>query len=441
MRHVIRRQPPPSFEGTKVGSFSLWLPLDSVEEVSKADGTSEMRIAGICTTNDKDLQGETVLTQGLDWRYARKRGWFNEEHDRSVKGGVGIIDKVEELVRLGGGRTGARVEGYLLPTERGKAIFEVAQKLKGTGRTLGFSIQGPILARQDDDAKVVTKATVMDVAITRHPVNPYTTLEVLAKSLAEAEKSLDAGHPAASYSGGGSGSALIPQSLEGKEANMACKGKIKAFSALPAELQDKALKAAGVNTDDMAEDDEGEDDEIEKSLAAVEAHLRAGKPVILDDDAVAAVGADPTGLLKNVQVALEQMYAGQGILAKSLMAVGRLAQAALDKPAAPALPEGLADLPAFQAEVRNTLGEVSKALKIPAVPKSVQAAPVVARPDVLGGGGPQGEFVTDQGALRKSLMAAATAGNLKALELLPQADVRGITTQELAAYGIPMLPA
>ena len=49
--------------------------------------------------------------------------------------------------------------------------------------------------------------------------------------------------------------------------------------------------------------------------------------------------------------------------------------------------------------------------------------------------------MTDQGALRKSLMAAATAGNLKALELLPQADVRGITTQELAAYGIPMLPA
>ena len=74
-------------------------------------------------------------------------------------------------------------EGYLLDTEGGRKTYEIARALQGTGKSLGFSIEGSINQRQGLGGKVIGKASVRHVAITHQPVNQGTSLEALVRSL------------------------------------------------------------------------------------------------------------------------------------------------------------------------------------------------------------------------------------------------------------------
>lgn len=182
-----------------------------VFEKAAPDG-KERRIGGIVSTDHLDRQQEQLLQEGLDFSPFLKSGWFNDNHSKETDSVVGYPEKCE-MRTLPDGRKGWYVEGYLLKTERANKLWELANELQrsGSGRNLGFSVEGSILERDTDNPKKVKKAMVWEVAVTKCPVNDKTALNVLAKSLA-------VGH-GGSGSGSGVPGSAGPVSQESLEAN------------------------------------------------------------------------------------------------------------------------------------------------------------------------------------------------------------------------------
>lgn len=235
--------------------FQFEVPVTFFEKAGEEPG-KRRRIGGIISTEAPDRQNETVLADALVLDDFLKAGWFNDNHSRDTDGIVGYPEatrKFKKGEQLPNGEkakhAGHWAEGYMLGTERANKIWELGKALQGTGRRLGFSVEGKILARtgpktivkKGDDGQPqwvgerIAKAVVRNVAITNCPVNTDTGLEILTKSLEafkhtdpddlEArvkvlEKMMAMGHPIPGHkfngpqSGEGAGQVLAPQSLE-----------------------------------------------------------------------------------------------------------------------------------------------------------------------------------------------------------------------------------
>lgn len=186
-------------------NFSFCLPVDIIK--SENPESDEWRIGGYASTSSEDRQGDEIIQKGLDYSDFVNFGWFNYDHDNSKI--LGYPDK--EKCRIDS--KGFYVEGTLLKgIELAKNLWNTAIALKKSGapRKLGFSVEGKVLKR--NDLGQIVKAKIYNVAVTANPVNPTCTFDALVKSFtpdqSEIEKALEAGH------GDGSGSVLIPESLE-----------------------------------------------------------------------------------------------------------------------------------------------------------------------------------------------------------------------------------
>jgi hypothetical protein len=168
-------------------------------------------IAGIVSTDDMDFEGEKINQSGLDWSYFLKNGWFNHEHRPGPEAVLGHPTKIEKV-----DEHKTRVEGKLyLSKPLAKECYDTAVAMQKAGgeRCLGFSIEGKITLRDPIQPKKVLKANVINVAITSHPVNPNTNLEVIAKSMSIGYQEATIPDADASMS------ALVEQSLEQKVSN------------------------------------------------------------------------------------------------------------------------------------------------------------------------------------------------------------------------------
>lgn len=161
--------------------FSTWLPVD----VSKSEGAdNKTLIGGIISTDTVDQQGDMLLQSGMDFTYFIDKGWFNYEHKQGADNILGAPTKVEPVMI--DGKQATRVEGYLLnDVPRAREIIDIARAIERADlpRTIGFSVEGQVLARDKDNPKVITRSRILNVAITSAPVNPDARLEIIARSL------------------------------------------------------------------------------------------------------------------------------------------------------------------------------------------------------------------------------------------------------------------
>lgn len=192
--------------------FQFDIALECFEKAE--DGDRSRRIGGIVSTNHLDRQQEVLIQEGLDFAPFLKGGWFNDNHESSTDSVVGFPE-VAELRDLPDGKKGWYVEGYILKgSERADKIWNLANALQKTDRRLGFSVEGKILERDPANPRVVKKAQVREVAITKCPVNENTSLAVLAKSLAAGTGAAPKNTPVAGPAG--AGQLLSPQSIEAR---------------------------------------------------------------------------------------------------------------------------------------------------------------------------------------------------------------------------------
>jgi len=191
------------------------------EKLDKTPSESKGKLwfKGIASTESTDIQGERVLMDGLDLSYFLKHGWFDDEHSKSAKGGLGkpTVAKIIDI----DGKKALYVEGYLYATESNKELYElmIAAEEAGDKGAFGFSVHGPVMARKGKNNEIITKAWIKNCAITRNPVNTETYLQTMQKSLGDMVKALAGtggmavGYPTPSYSGGGSVAPLMGQEL------------------------------------------------------------------------------------------------------------------------------------------------------------------------------------------------------------------------------------
>jgi hypothetical protein len=190
--------------------FHFEFEFETFEKASAEPG-KERRIAGIVSTDHLDKQHEVLVQEGLDFTPFLKGGYFNDNHLKETGKAVGYPERAE-LRTLPDGRKGWYVEGYLLKGHSAAdEIWSLATALERSGapRRLGFSVEGSILERDPADPRMVKKAVVREVAITRCPVNDKTSLTTLAKSLSVGHSMPPAGGTP------GDGAPMRVQALEG----------------------------------------------------------------------------------------------------------------------------------------------------------------------------------------------------------------------------------
>ena len=104
------------------------------------------------------------------------------------------------------------IEGLLLLRQpKAREIFTLAQAMEkaGRSRSIGFSVEGSVLERDPYDPKIVTKARVLNCAITTSPVNPQTSMTLIKALIKKGE----IGYQTPAAANGESLAALIPQQL------------------------------------------------------------------------------------------------------------------------------------------------------------------------------------------------------------------------------------
>ena len=203
--------------------FSVWVPgvveFDfakselAQEEDSDNPVTNGYRLAGYCSTGNRDRQEEIVVQKGLDFSEFVAHGWFNDNHKQGTTDAIGYPINAELHEDRGWHTNGFLLKGYP-PAEK---IVMLAKALADTPRRLGFSIEGKVMERGHDNR--IVRAKVRNVAVTNCPVNTDCTWDLVSKSFASATeiedsfgKALSAGYQSP---GGTGGAALRLESLEG----------------------------------------------------------------------------------------------------------------------------------------------------------------------------------------------------------------------------------
>ncbi len=117
----------------------------------KIEKSSERLISGFVSTEDMDEEGEIIVQKGIvGWENFVKYGWINDNHDRSTASIVGYPISYEYVEREDGSHPikgwyckGVILKGYP-PADK---IWKLLKALEGTGRQLGFSIEGKVLKK------------------------------------------------------------------------------------------------------------------------------------------------------------------------------------------------------------------------------------------------------------------------------------------------------
>lgn len=205
---MLAIDPPLFICGGGMVDFRFFTPVDFFEKANAPQG-QRRRIGGVISTESRDQEGEVIKQSGLDFQPFLTKGWLNDNHSRATADGVlGYPTDVRQFrkgQRLPNGKTATTnctwFEGYLLEGwEPADKIWRLGKALQGTGRALGYSVEGKIQRRggpktvfkKSADGQgawvgdTVLAAQVRNVAITNCPVNAETSMEVLAKAFSEA---------------------------------------------------------------------------------------------------------------------------------------------------------------------------------------------------------------------------------------------------------------
>lgn len=176
-------------------------------ELVKSDNGGRRIIRGYASTESMDQDGEIILQSGIDFSPLLKSGYLNYDHyGKCLSCGTvydrGTCPKCQSKTRMPmiiGVPThasirdkGLWVEGELFKGDAATSdqmrfadeMWEMGMALQKSGqRSLCYSVEGGIIARDPSNPKKISKSIVRHLAVTHKPVNPDATVELFAKSL------------------------------------------------------------------------------------------------------------------------------------------------------------------------------------------------------------------------------------------------------------------
>lgn len=159
--------------------LDIYLPLNlESDTVKNDDGEEEEKwyVRGYASTPDLDLQGEIVQPSGIDIDYFINSGWINYEHKQDAEYKVGAPTRNSYIDM----NKGLFVEAILFKDNKyAQSMWELANNLnkEGINRNLGFSIEGFVNKRNENNTNVIEDIVIRNVAITTNPANTQATWE------------------------------------------------------------------------------------------------------------------------------------------------------------------------------------------------------------------------------------------------------------------------
>ena len=125
-------------------SFNVYVPIDKIE---KSDDEKTYTIQGYASDGNRDLQGEIIDPNGIDDSYLVENGFVDFEHDTDQV--IGVPTK----------NTHVDSKGLFLEAKLFKNMPQVQDIMKlyhnikdnNIDRHLGFSIEGNVIERDEDD--------------------------------------------------------------------------------------------------------------------------------------------------------------------------------------------------------------------------------------------------------------------------------------------------
>lgn len=158
-------------------SFDVFLPIDTVEKSGDDDNT--YTVAGYASDSHRDLQGESIDPAGIDASYLISDGFVDYEHDTDQV--IGVPTKNTHV-----DSKGLFLEAKLFKNmPQVQSIIKLYHNIKDNNidRHLGFSIEGNVIERDEDDESIIRQVQITGVAVTKNPANTDATWELVSKSL------------------------------------------------------------------------------------------------------------------------------------------------------------------------------------------------------------------------------------------------------------------
>lgn len=209
----------------------ITLRVDDVVCKSERPGVDEPNVGrfhAIVSAAGRDLEGEEMSQDGLDWSYFMKRGVFNWEHQPGPDNILGypVDGSLERTVDEEGNPATSVMGELVLDKKKAYETWETMCALQKAGnkRQVGFSVEGPVLKRDPRNSKKITKAWVRAVAICAHPMRSTARVLSIAKSMDALRIELmvkgEIGYQSAPGMGTGNCAPLMGQSIDRKLANL-----------------------------------------------------------------------------------------------------------------------------------------------------------------------------------------------------------------------------
>lgn len=157
--------------------FNAFVPVDTVEKSGDDDNT--YLVKGYASTGKVDLQQEQIDPRGIDASYLVSDGWIDYEHD------------TDQVIGVPTTNTHVDSKGLFLEAKLFKNMPQVQDIIKlyhnikdnHLSRNLGFSIEGNVIERDEDDDSIIRQVQITGVAVTKNPANTDATWELVTKSL------------------------------------------------------------------------------------------------------------------------------------------------------------------------------------------------------------------------------------------------------------------
>lgn len=158
--------------------LDFFVPIDTMKS-----GTSENKkvaiVSGWASTGDRDFQGEIIEPIGIDASYLFNNGWIDYEHDTELPVGLPTENSYVDPEK------GLYLEAKLFQdkpeVKKFMDLYDRVKSLQAHPR-LGFSIEGNVIERDEDDPSIIKQILITGVAITKTPANASALWDSIVKS-------------------------------------------------------------------------------------------------------------------------------------------------------------------------------------------------------------------------------------------------------------------
>lgn len=151
-------------------------------DIVKAGKSGKMIIEGECSNQTRDMDGEIIITKGIDLSYAEREGKLIWGHTPPSKINAGILPPqyvLGNILELKPFSKALYLKGMLYSgNENAEQVYRIMKENPGC-HGIGFSIEGGAISRDRIDKSIIVKSWLKNVSVYHNVKNLNTWADVV----------------------------------------------------------------------------------------------------------------------------------------------------------------------------------------------------------------------------------------------------------------------